>query len=71
MKKHFSKNFSKKFSKNFFKKIFKKFFQKIKFFKIHVMNANTRPKIGIMKYNINQQNIVIELCNLQKICIIL
>ena len=70
MKKLFSKNFKKifkKFSKKIFKKISKNF-QKIK---IQVMNTNTRPKIGIMKYNINQQNIVIELYNLQKYCIIL
>ena len=69
MKKLFSKS-----SKNFFKKFSKKFskiFKKIKFSKIHVVYTNTSPKIGIMKYNINQQNIVIKLYNLQKYCIIL
>ena len=68
--KKFFKKFSKKFSKNF-KKNFQKIFQKIKFSKIHVVNTNTQPNIGIMKYNINQQNNVIELYNLQKYCIFL
>ena len=58
MKKLFSKNFS-------------KIFKKMKLSKIHVMNNYQHIKIGIMKYNIDQQNIVIELYNLQKYCIIL